>query len=279
MSGNQIQKTRSAKRPIHDVGKFMTAKFEKQTGRRERRRLETREKLFSTAMQLFAERGFFAVTTEQITEAADVGQGTFFNYFPTKQHVLTVLAQKQLEKAMAARQKAEAGESSIQEVLRGLVHSITEEPGRSQALARSLFTALISNDDVRELTRCTMGQVREIMSAIIALGQERGEIRVDRKPAEIALAFQRGTIGTLLLWTMQPQNDLAPWLDAAFCDFWAAMGKDCNQQAIRGNTTNANGLPKNGKLKKEDFNEPKPRRRDPAGSSQLRKKAAARMPR
>lgn len=190
-------------------------------GRRERRRAETREKLFRAAMRLFAERGFFETTTEEITEAADVGQGTFFNYFPTKQHVLTVLSQKQLEKVMAAQQDAESGESSMQDVLHRLMHRIAEEPGRSQALTRSLMTALISSDAVRELVRNTMAHGREVMAGIITLGQKRGEIRNDRKPAEIALAFQRNVIGTLLLWAMQPEGDIHAWLEAAFRDFWA----------------------------------------------------------
>src|SRR5215469_10991064 len=86
-------------------------------GRRERRRAETREKLFRVAMQLFAERGFFATTTEDITEAADVGQGTFFNYLPTKQHVLTVLTEKQMEKVAHAREAAESGKMPIHDVL------------------------------------------------------------------------------------------------------------------------------------------------------------------
>lgn len=191
-------------------------------GRRERRRAETRERLFRAAMQLFAERGFFETTTEEITEAADVGQGTFFNYFPTKQHVLTVLSEKQLEKIMAARDEAEAGTTSMQDVLHRLMHRIAEEPGRSQALTRSLMTALISNDDVRELVRHTMGCGREIMAGIVALGQKRREIRSDRQPMEVAIAFQRNVIGTLLLWAMQPQGDLHSWLEAAFRDFWSA---------------------------------------------------------
>jgi AcrR family transcriptional regulator len=204
----------------------MSAKQAKQTapGRRERRRAETREKLFQAAMQLFAERGFFATTTEDITEAADVGQGTFFNYFPTKQHVLCVLSEKQSAKVMAAREEAEAGDASMQDVLHRLMHRIAEEPGRSQALTRSLVTALISNDDVRELIRNTMARGREVMAEIIALGQERGEIRTERNPAEIALAFQRGVIGTLVLWAMQSDGDLYAWVEAAFRDFWAATG-------------------------------------------------------
>lgn len=124
-------------------------------GRRERRKAETRERLFRAAMRLFAERGFSKTTTESITEAADVGQGTFFNYFPSKHHVLTVLSEKQIEKVTAARRDAVAGKTSVRGVLHGLMHAIAEEPGRSQALTRSLFTTFISNDQVRELTRDT----------------------------------------------------------------------------------------------------------------------------
>ncbi len=50
-------------------------------GRRQRRAAETRVRLFRCALQLFAERGFPNVTVEDITEAADVGKGTFLNYF------------------------------------------------------------------------------------------------------------------------------------------------------------------------------------------------------
>src|SRR3974377_812989 len=108
-------------------------------GRRERRRAQTREKIYRAATRLFAERGFFATTTEDITEAADVGQGTFFNYFATKQHVLSMLSEKQLEKVSVAVQLAAAGKTSIREVMRQLTHAVAQEPGQSQALARSLL--------------------------------------------------------------------------------------------------------------------------------------------
>ncbi len=61
-------------------------------GRRQRRAAETRLRLFRCALQLFAQRGFPNVTVEDITEAADVGKGTFFNYFESKDHVLGVMA-------------------------------------------------------------------------------------------------------------------------------------------------------------------------------------------
>lgn len=193
------------------------------SGRRERRRAEMREKLFRTAMKLFAERGFFQTTTEDITEAADVGQGTFFNYFPTKQHVLTVLTEKQLEKVVHARQEAESGKVPIHDVLHELMHRIAQEPGKSQALTRSLMTALLSNDEVRQFTRDTMGRGRENLSEIIRLGQKRGEIRRDRKPIDLAMTFQRNVIGTLLLWAMQSEGDLDEWIEKTFQDYWAIV--------------------------------------------------------
>ena len=58
------------------------------SNRRERHRSEIRERIFSSALRLFAEHGYLQTTVEDITEAADVGKGTFFNYFPTKEHVL-----------------------------------------------------------------------------------------------------------------------------------------------------------------------------------------------
>jgi len=61
-------------------------------GRRERRSAETRERLFRASLDLFARKGFTETKVEDITEAADVGKGTFFNYFPSKDHILLALA-------------------------------------------------------------------------------------------------------------------------------------------------------------------------------------------
>jgi AcrR family transcriptional regulator len=191
-------------------------------GRRERRKAETKEKLFRTAMRLFAERGFFETTTEDITEAADVGLGTFFNYFPSKQHVLALLSEKQLEKVKSARRAAEAGTVPVREVLESLMHAIADEPGKSQALTRSLVTGLVSNDQVREIVRNTMAAGRAYIAEILAAGQERGEIRRDRDAASLAMAFQRSVLGTLLLWAIQIKGNLHAWLEETFTDFWAA---------------------------------------------------------
>lgn len=49
---------------------------------------DTRERLQSAAMELFTQRGFDAVTVEEIAQAAGVSHMTFFRYFPTKESVV-----------------------------------------------------------------------------------------------------------------------------------------------------------------------------------------------
>lgn len=57
-------------------------------GRRERKRRQTRERIETTALKLFLERGFDNTTIEDITEAADVSKRSFFDYFPSKEDVV-----------------------------------------------------------------------------------------------------------------------------------------------------------------------------------------------
>src|SRR5437764_5518061 len=111
--------------------------------RRERRAAETRVRLFRCALQLFAERGFPNVTVEDITEAADVGKGTFFNYFESKDDVLGVMAEIQLGKVKEAATLAESGRQSIYSVMHQLFLRVAEEPGRSPDLARALISSFL----------------------------------------------------------------------------------------------------------------------------------------
>lgn len=53
--------------------------------RTEARQRETRRRLRATAYELMSLHGVESTTIQQITEAADIGFGTFYNYYPTKE--------------------------------------------------------------------------------------------------------------------------------------------------------------------------------------------------
>lgn len=59
--------------------------------RGERRRLATRGKLLAAALELIAHRGLNGVAINEITEAADVGFGSFYNHFASKEAIQSAL--------------------------------------------------------------------------------------------------------------------------------------------------------------------------------------------
>jgi len=59
--------------------------------RRERRISARRRQIIEAAARLFAEKGFHRTTTHDIADAADVSEGTLYNYFDSKDDLLLAI--------------------------------------------------------------------------------------------------------------------------------------------------------------------------------------------
>ena len=201
-------------------------------GRRERRANETRMRLFRCALALIAERGLPNVTVEDITEAADVGKGTFFNYFETKDHVLGVMAEIQLGKIKEAEISASAAKLHIQTVLGRLARRLSEEPGRSPGLARALISSFLASESVREMLKRNMHAGRKTIGEVIAAGQMRGEINPHLKKEKVAMQFFQSVMGTVLMWSLHQKPALGAWIDDSFQHFWRSIAVAPKKQAL-----------------------------------------------
>ncbi|MGA2673253.1 MAG: TetR/AcrR family transcriptional regulator [Terracidiphilus sp.] len=192
-------------------------------GRRERRAAETRLRLFRCALQLFAARGFPNVTVEEITEAADVGKGTFFNYFESKDHVLGVMAEIQLGKVAEALALADQSKQTIHAVLHHLFLRAAEEPGRSPDLARALISSFLASEGVRKLIARNMQEGRRMIAEVVASGQKRGEIDPHLKKEKVAIQTLQAFMGTVLFWSLHEEPALAVWMEDSFQHFWRSI--------------------------------------------------------
>lgn len=204
-------------------------------GRRERRRLETRDKIFRAALKLFSEKGLSGTTIEDITEAADVGKGTFFNYFQNKEQVLSVLAEGQLAKINAGVDAAHDPKRPVKETARQMFAALAMEPSRSDTLARSLLMALLSNEQAREMLIPVLTHGRGVLAQLFATAQERGEISRAYKPEQLARVFQQSFFGAVLLWALTPDEPLSKILEPTFELAWTgaaagATGPDRKKQ-------------------------------------------------
>ncbi|HKV62342.1 MAG TPA: TetR/AcrR family transcriptional regulator [Candidatus Acidoferrum sp.] len=200
--------------------------------RRQRRSADIRERLFRSALELFAQKGFAETTVEDITEAADVGKGTFFNYFPSKDHILLAFGEMQLGKLEAMIEAARSSGESMPEFLRSLGVRMTQEPTRNPAIIRALLQAYLSTTPVRAAMMDLQRRVHALHTQMIQLGQERGEIRDDLPAAEIAYVFRQTIFGTLLIWSLYGDATLHSRIETAFHLLWTGLAPRGNPKRL-----------------------------------------------
>jgi AcrR family transcriptional regulator len=85
-------------------------------GLRERKKEKTRQALESAALKLFAEKGFDGTTVDEIVEACDVSQRTFFRYYGAKEDVLFADGDERLEELLAELRRRPADELPLRAV-------------------------------------------------------------------------------------------------------------------------------------------------------------------
>ena len=76
--------------------------MEKEPGRRERRKLEARERLLAAARQVLAESGEANLRIGDVTEMADIGFGTFYSHFESKEALVEAVLTEVMAGAAAA---------------------------------------------------------------------------------------------------------------------------------------------------------------------------------
>jgi len=191
-------------------------------GRRERRKDEMRSQIFQAAMRLFERKGVFDTTVEEITESADVAKGTFFNYFPTKEAILTKLAERQIGVIKKAAEEAKNA-PGMRPILINMAHELSSGPGRSPMMLRSLLSVFLSNKLLSETFQKALQMGRENVAIIMERGQKLGEIRTDLSPTDLARIFQHAMFGSMFIWSVSPPSEVGAWIDKTFDVVWCGI--------------------------------------------------------
>ena len=153
-------------------------------GLRERHRRRTLARLEEAALRLFAERGFDAVTVDDIAAEADVSRRTFFRYFASKEDVLLAdhfVQLARLRAAMAARPADEPIVTALRNALLSMADDFEERKemiilrGRlmrdtPSLQARSLVHQKLWEDAMQELVAERLGvdPVTDLRPGVVA---------------------------------------------------------------------------------------------------------------
>lgn len=114
----------------------MPKTYNKRANNKEQRK----ENLYSAAVTLFRQQGFDQTRVEEITQAAGVAKGTFFNYFPTKEDVLLYIGERHMTRLGAAMSngagKQVAQERSAIAALKTVLHALADSLEEDKDLVR-----------------------------------------------------------------------------------------------------------------------------------------------
>jgi AcrR family transcriptional regulator len=112
-------------------------------GRRLRNMQDKRDRIFTAAAQLFAEHGFEAVTTQQISDRADIAAGTLFRYATSKGDLLLMVYNQQFRAAIDAGKTAASfcddPADAVFAMAAPIVHAAGRDPGNTVLYQRELL--------------------------------------------------------------------------------------------------------------------------------------------
>jgi len=174
--------------------------------RRARKKERTRQEIFSAAMELFAARGFEAVTIEAICEAADVARATFFLHFPTKASLLHEW-NCQVASEFSACLREPRG-SAVEE-LRGLVEHISLRLLAQADVMTAMLREFFATPHAVLAARDEEPDLRALFEAIVRRGQTRGELRRSVDP-RLAVAVILSTSAAILSGQVWKPGELSP---------------------------------------------------------------------
>ncbi|MBO8198780.1 TetR/AcrR family transcriptional regulator [Streptomyces smyrnaeus] len=98
------------------------------TGLRERKKQRTRDALIVAAHELFVTQGYESTTVDQIAEAVDVSQRTFFRYFSNKEEV-ALFVQDMVERFYYEAVCARPADEPPLECLRRTLNDVWDDVG------------------------------------------------------------------------------------------------------------------------------------------------------
>ena len=154
---------------------------------REEKKAEQRRAILKTAAALFRKKGYEETRVRDIVERLRISEVTFFNYFPTKDALIMAFAVEGLEYSIASVQRElERHDRTVPDCIRSVMRQWAKSWDADPA-----FQGLVAKQsklltDVKGPLAERSHQLYKEYELLFAEGQQRGEIRADKKRLHLA---------------------------------------------------------------------------------------------
>jgi AcrR family transcriptional regulator len=174
---------------------------------RRRRQARLKAEIFRVAIELFAKRGYDHVTIDEIAAAADIAKGTFFNYFPTKEHVLLEYRHQLLDDIHAFGDALEG--DSARELVHAYFRALSRRVRAEGERYEMLFKEIVARPHLIALDRSRQGRYRTHFDRFLETGKRTGEIPGHCDVELLAETIRDLWTGTSVTWLLEnPSSSL-----------------------------------------------------------------------
>ncbi|CAJ1001610.1 MULTISPECIES: TetR/AcrR family transcriptional regulator [Bacillales] len=169
------------------------------TTRRERKKRETRDKIFNAAIKLFKQYGFENTTIDMISEEADVARGTIFLHFTSKEAILANWGYERLQEIEERREEWDYGDSCKQKVLR--IYKIMNEVNiQNYDFIKVLIESSMKHRKILENEKNVYYELRQLFADLIEEAQEKGRLKAKFNPLVAANMLENIYYNALYDW-------------------------------------------------------------------------------
>ncbi|NNL65221.1 MAG: TetR/AcrR family transcriptional regulator [Myxococcales bacterium] len=177
-------------------------------GRRERRKQEVRERILAAAEKLFLRQGFDATTVDQIADAADVAQKTFFNHFPTKQSVFAEFANGRLSVFEETVRAERARKAATRVRLERTFAAMAEHVAEMSELARDLTLHMMRAQPPEPAGSEQLSTLQATLGGLLEDGQAQGDVRTDHDLGFLSELVVGAYCMIMIQWAKDPSYPL-----------------------------------------------------------------------
>ncbi len=179
--------------------------------RKERRASVIRRQIIEAAAELFAEKGFHRTTTKDIALAADVSEGTIYNYFDNKDDLLLGIMEHLYEAEHLDAQLINSLPAAPDEFLYSILEYHKVNVTQNNAMMQSVLSEILVNPQLRQryYRQLVSPQIQQLTDYVLAQ-IESGHIR-GYKPQHLVRIFVSLTFGLFLLQVLKDDVVSSEW--------------------------------------------------------------------
>lgn len=169
-----------------------------------RKKAAVRARIIATAVELFSRQGLVEVTVEHIADVADVGKGTIYNYFATKEDIVVAFMADLEAKIQARPLRSALSRGSLSSILMEFVRHHFRLKRPYHPFVRVFLGQMFVRTEqflpyMVEMQKAIDPPLEELFRSL----QARGVMRKDVQIAQLIPVFKTIHLGLTALWAVE----------------------------------------------------------------------------